>query len=325
MTNTNVIARWRLPAIAVVVVVGIVAITCFNGDSRKTDSSAVLARVNGEPIYQKDLEAGIDGDSFDVTVQQLKTNKLPRMISQVAIAQFLKQHGVKVKESLVDAEMAKLEANPPSQGCSCCTFPTLEAYLGTIGYTDEQFRKEVRNSIGLSDYASKSWKSRYPDKASMLKQVSNEAQSIREGYVKAWQVFFNTFQQTGDTAEIAKLKRAKAEKAWKRIQAGESFEVVAKSMSEDMTSKHKGGYLGYINRASYGREFDDMMRVIKPDQISKPFESSWGFHIIKWEPLTSNDILKFCESYFVDKEIKRLSQEIREQAEVDSPEQSPGT
>ena len=286
--------------------------------SRKA-AGTVVARVNGEAIYEADVNRGLPEDSFDSTATDMKQNKLERLISQMAVRQFLTKHYVRVRKELIDKEVAKMEANPPSMGCPCCTYPSLDAYLTATGYTRDELRQDIRNNIGLSDYAKKCWEKSHPDKSTVLKEIGSQSAYIRRHYVGAWQIFFNTFQQPGyntDPGRITKAAARKAQKAWDRLQRGESFEAVAKSVSQDMTSNHKGGALGFIDRSTYGQEFTDTISELKPGEYSKPFESSWGYHIIKWKPMSDEDIVKFCESYFVDNEYKSIYSRIMKDAKV---------
>lgn len=314
---------------AIVVIVLLVGVACYGINYvRKARAAAtvVVVRVNGEPIYEGDLERGLSSDSFNSTMEDMKQNKLNRLISQVAIRQFLSEHGVKTSKEPVDKEILRLEDNPPSMGCPCCTYPDLSAYLATIGYTRDNLRADISNDIGITEYAKRSWEKSHPSQKDVLKEIGGESKFIRARYVNAWQIFFNTFQQSGygsDPDEINRTASLRANKAWDRLQKGESFAAVAKSASEDMTSKQNGGALGFVDRSSYGEEFGAMVYQLKPGQVSKPFQSSWGYHIIKWSPMTDEDVVAFCESYFVQKECDKLREQIMKGTRIDKPNEWP--
>ena len=84
---------------------------------------------------------------------------------------------------------------------------------------------------------------------------------------------------------------------YKKIQQGEKFEDLAKQFSEDKSSSSKGGVL---NKFSSGQlsseEFEDVAFSLKtPNEISKPFQSQFGWHIIKLiekHPIKSMDEMK---------------------------------
>ena len=70
---------------------------------------------------------------------------------------------------------------------------------------------------------------------------------------------------------------------YKKIQQGEKFEDLAKQFSEDKSSSSKGGVL---NRFSSGQlsseEFENVaFSLDKAGDISKPFQSEFGWHIVK--------------------------------------------
>lgn len=73
---------------------------------------------------------------------------------------------------------------------------------------------------------------------------------------------------------------AKAEEALKRIRAGEDFSAVAFSVSEDPSAK-TGGDLGAIRKELLGREFLEVLSRMNPGDVSEPFWTDKGLHIIR--------------------------------------------
>ena len=82
-----------------------------------------------------------------------------------------------------------------------------------------------------------------------------------------------------------------------KIQQGEKFEDLAKQFSEDKSSSSKGGVL---NRFSSGQlsseEFENAaFGLANPNDISKPFQSQFGWHIVKLiekHPIKTMDEMK---------------------------------
>jgi peptidyl-prolyl cis-trans isomerase SurA len=77
-------------------------------------------------------------------------------------------------------------------------------------------------------------------------------------------------------------------KAWKkslnireRILSGELFEHVARSTSEDQSVLINGGNLGYFTVFQMIMPFEDAAYALKPESISMPVRTSYGYHIIK--------------------------------------------
>jgi len=70
---------------------------------------------------------------------------------------------------------------------------------------------------------------------------------------------------------------------YKKIQQGEKFEDLAKQFSEDKSSSSKGGVLNkFASGQLSSEEFENVaFSLTKPDEISKPFQSQFGWHIVK--------------------------------------------
>ncbi|MED2037023.1 peptidylprolyl isomerase PrsA [Bacillus wiedmannii] len=67
----------------------------------------------------------------------------------------------------------------------------------------------------------------------------------------------------------------------KKLDAGASFEELAKQESQDLLSKEKGGDLGYFSSGRMAPEFETAAYKLKVGQISNPVKSPNGYHIIK--------------------------------------------
>ena len=70
---------------------------------------------------------------------------------------------------------------------------------------------------------------------------------------------------------------------YQKIQQGEKFEDLAKQFSEDKSSSPKGGLLSKFGSGQLSsEEFEEVaFSLAKPNDISKPFQSEFGWHIVK--------------------------------------------
>jgi peptidyl-prolyl cis-trans isomerase SurA len=66
-----------------------------------------------------------------------------------------------------------------------------------------------------------------------------------------------------------------------RIMAGEDFTTLAKKYSDDPGVAANGGDYGWTGRGRMVPEFEAMAFRLKPNEISMPFESDFGFHILQ--------------------------------------------
>ena len=66
-----------------------------------------------------------------------------------------------------------------------------------------------------------------------------------------------------------------------RIIAGEDFAALASVTSEDPGSASRGGDLGWSSPGAYDPAFEDVLAKLKPDEISEPFRTQFGWHIVQ--------------------------------------------
>ena len=75
--------------------------------------------------------------------------------------------------------------------------------------------------------------------------------------------------------------RRRLEVLRERIEAGESFENLARSHSDDKASAIKGGDLGWTSPGDMVPLFEQQMDRLTDGQISQPFETQFGWHIVQ--------------------------------------------
>jgi peptidyl-prolyl cis-trans isomerase SurA len=86
--------------------------------------------------------------------------------------------------------------------------------------------------------------------------------------------------QTNAITSSAQAKQ-RITRIWQRIQAGEDFAQLARASSDDSGSAAKGGSLGWVNPGTMVSEFEEQMQALKPGEISKPFQTRFGWHIVQ--------------------------------------------
>jgi peptidyl-prolyl cis-trans isomerase D len=67
-----------------------------------------------------------------------------------------------------------------------------------------------------------------------------------------------------------------------RIQAGESLEELAKTLSQDPGSAANGGSLGIIESGIMVPAFDQAAFALKTGELSEPVRTPFGYHLIEW-------------------------------------------
>ena len=71
------------------------------------------------------------------------------------------------------------------------------------------------------------------------------------------------------------------DRLYTRINEGESFEALAKELSDDAASGSEGGELGWASPGQMVPEFEQVMDRTPNGVMSEPFESRFGWHILK--------------------------------------------
>jgi peptidyl-prolyl cis-trans isomerase SurA len=65
------------------------------------------------------------------------------------------------------------------------------------------------------------------------------------------------------------------------LNKGENFAAVASVVSEDPGSSGEGGDLGWAGPGTFVPEFEKQLAQLQPDEISQPFRTQFGWHIIQ--------------------------------------------
>lgn len=66
-----------------------------------------------------------------------------------------------------------------------------------------------------------------------------------------------------------------------RLEKGESFDVLAQKLSDDLGSKENGGDLGFFEQGSMVPEFEEVAFNSKKGVVSEPVKTQYGWHLIK--------------------------------------------
>jgi peptidyl-prolyl cis-trans isomerase SurA len=75
--------------------------------------------------------------------------------------------------------------------------------------------------------------------------------------------------------------RGKLEAIRERIEKGEDFAGLAQTTSEDPGSASEGGDLGWTNPGTFVPEFEKELGQLKENEISQPFRTQYGWHIVQ--------------------------------------------
>jgi peptidyl-prolyl cis-trans isomerase SurA len=112
----------------------------------------------------------------------------------------------------------------------------------------------------------------------------------------------------------------------KRIEQGEDFADLANEYSEDPGSKIKGGDLGWANPGTFVPAFERVMASLADGEISDPFKSQFGWHIMQVLERREVDMAKTVmeakamqaiRTRKIDEELRLWLRKIRDEAYVE--------
>ncbi len=85
-----------------------------------------------------------------------------------------------------------------------------------------------------------------------------------------------------DNAEGANKAKLKADSIYRQLMKNpKQFAALAKQYSQDPGSARKGGDLGWVEEGSFVSEFESQVEKLKLNELSKPFKSNFGYHIVQ--------------------------------------------
>lgn len=246
----------------------------------------VVATINGEVITWSELRKRIElenknllkdltGNAREKKINEIEAPFLNNMIDLKLQLQAARRLGFGVGLAETDAAVAEIMRKYN------LTDESLTESLKTEGFDMEEYKNQLAEQILLTKVV------RYEIKTSIVigdKQIREYYEVNKEQYRKGEKVRIRLIFFAGDVKDNLQKTdiEARAEEVMQMIEAGKDFAKIASEFSED-ASKEAGGDLGYVSRGSVLKEIEDVVFDMKSGEVSKPFWSSVGLHIVKLE------------------------------------------
>ncbi|MEO8536996.1 MAG: peptidylprolyl isomerase [Betaproteobacteria bacterium] len=249
----------------------------------------VLVVVNDEAITQWDMN-----EQRRVVLSQLKASNitpppadvldkqvLERLIVERALLQFAKDNGIRVDDTTVErtilrvAEENKLKPDEFRKVLERENIPYAN-YREDIRrqlIVQRVREREVDSKLTVSDAEVDNYL------ATLASQSGDEEYELSHVYVTVPE------QATPDVVEA---RRRRAQSALADIRAGKDFGQVAATYS-DAPDASSGGNLGWRTRARLPSVFADVVRTMKPGDVSGVLRSAGGFHVVKLADVRSQN------------------------------------
>jgi peptidyl-prolyl cis-trans isomerase SurA len=245
----------------------------------------VVGTVNDEVITWSELMGVINSEGKrhlenvsdaerDSRIKELERPFLNNLIEVKLQVQEARRLGLNVSDSEIEAAIAEIK--------------------NKFSLTEADFQDSLKaERMTMIDY-----KARLSEQIIMQKVVNMEVKSkiivsdaeVEEYYgtnkgefpvsekVKIRQIFFSAPESESRNGEV----ETRADQVYERIQAGDDFEMMAMEYSEG-PNREFGGDLGFISKGTALKEIEDSAESLSLGEVSRPFWSAAGLHIIKLE------------------------------------------
>ncbi len=242
----------------------------------------VIATVNGQPIYDLDLQRAKkmfmngQGNKAPMTPEQEKEFRA-MAIENLTNAELLYQAGLKSAPQDIDQQVTGRIEQGKKRFKNAEDFKKAIQALGMneaelSDYTKRDIiignfiEKNIITKVTVSDEETKKFYDENPDKF-------KQPEAVRASHILI-------AIDAKATADEKKKALEKAEKIRKDLAGGADFATVARE-SSSCPSKQQGGDLGYFSKGQMVPEFEKAAYGLKPGEISDVVETKFGYHIIK--------------------------------------------
>jgi peptidyl-prolyl cis-trans isomerase SurA len=243
----------------------------------------VVALVNKEVITWSDLYKLMEYETTD----QVKTlNEEERMkIFKESEPAFLEKL-IDMRLQIQEARRLGLEVTPEEvretiesvKKKYSLTASALGESLKKEGLTFEEYEKRLSEQIIISKFVNQQIRKKVivlEEEVKKYMDANREKLSDGEAF-KLRQIFFKGPKNDADKEVIEE----KASLIIQKLKAGEDFSALAEEYSED-SSNGLGGNLGFIKKSYLTEEFVNKINAMNVGDVSAPFWTEKGLHIIK--------------------------------------------
>ncbi|HEV2156688.1 peptidylprolyl isomerase [Bradyrhizobium sp.] len=261
------------------------------GQSPSTDP--VVAVVNGSPIHESELELADEIIGRNLLVQD-PVERRETLLKMVTDAVLLAK--VATDRHIEDqADLQRRAAFARNQGLT----NHLLTVVGQQAVTEDAMRKAYQEVV--------------------LNGVTTEPE------LHLRHLIFMIGPSADDAAVKAAEQKAKA--AMDRINKGEDFAAVVAELSEDPVTKARGGDYDWRQRGEMGKEYADVAAKLKKGEVSQPFKTAVGWHILKLEdtrprkPADYDKIRDRLAAMVASAAQIELVDKVRAEAKIERPDQ----
>jgi peptidyl-prolyl cis-trans isomerase C len=115
----------------------------------------------------------------------------------------------------------------------------------------------------------------------------------------------------------------KAREIYEKIAHGSDFAQLARENSKDPGSKGQGGELGFFSRGQKVPQFEEAAFKLKKGEVSEPFESQLGWHIVRLDDRRPRAAPAFeavkdrVVAHMIHQKAQQIAQDLRGKAQIE--------
>jgi peptidyl-prolyl cis-trans isomerase SurA len=147
------------------------------------------------------------------------------------------------------------------------------------GFTVSKYREMLREQIIIGRLVEREVMGKINISEEEVERYVKERRLGTENLYRIRQIFIKVPEDGDEQAAWGKMSDIQ-----KRLAEGEDFETLARTYSED-ASADNGGDLGFLRKDNLSLEFQEALGSMSPGDISSPFSTRRGIHIIKLEDI----------------------------------------
>jgi len=235
----------------------------------------VIAVVNNKPVIESDFNNRVEQLAKMKGKEAANRNKvLDLLINEMILEQTAEAESIQVTEERLDSEVKKIMER------SGIKDPDIfKKKIESEQHADiETIRNDIRRQIITEQVMMVAVDFNPPTKKEAKDWYDKNKQQLVQ--IKMKHILIRP-KGSGFAAE--KEANEKLKDVQRRLLAGETFEDLARKLSEDPESAVKGGDLGYATLAELDPYFaNQVMQQFNPGKVSSIIKSSYGYHLVKF-------------------------------------------
>ncbi len=252
----------------------------------------IVAVVDEEPILMSDIDNALDEEIYlmqmrgeavpqdSASLDSLRKDVLERMIDRKVVVVKAKDMGIEVTRTDVEDALDRwIEDMTKAAGSKEAFMNELRRQGMTLKDLKLRYRKDIEEQLLVDRLMRQKFGNIEVSESDITRFYQNKFDSIPELPAVVGLSHIIIVPRVDSKREAEAIKRI--ESAHERITAGESFETVAKDVSDDALTRNNGGLIGMVSLADLREEIANIARDLGRGEVSTPVRTRYGFEIVK--------------------------------------------